>query len=68
LHNIRLRFEAEGIWNVFSNIYPDYINQSNKDIKLESWLFNDDIDIIVTIHYIDTVTVALACSYQLQQI
>jgi hypothetical protein len=34
LHNIRLAFEAAGIWNIFSKVYPSLVNPDNKDIKL----------------------------------
>ena len=64
LHNIRLRFEAECIWQAMSKIYPSRINKTNKDIELESWVFYNDIDILVTVHHTDTVTVAIACSYK----
>ena len=64
LHNVRLRFEAENIWHNFSGIYPQHINETSKDIELEPWLFNNDIDITITIHHTDTVTIAMACSYK----
>ena len=64
LHNVRLRFEAENIWHICSGIYPQYINEISKDIELEPWKFNNDIDITITIHHTDTVTVAIACSYK----
>lgn len=64
LHNIRLRFEAENIWHLLYDIYPERINKTSKDIELEPWQFNNDIDVTVTIHHTDTVTVAIACSYK----
>ena len=64
LHNIRLTFEATGIWNIFSKIYPTLVNPDNKDIKLPTLLFFDYIDVIVTIHHTDTVSVAISCSYK----
>ena len=64
LHNIRLRFEDEGIWQAMSQIHPTGINTTNQDIALDTWLFNNDIDILVTIHHTDTVTVTMACSYK----
>ena len=64
LHDIRLTFKANGIWSIFSAIHPELINQANKDINLPTWAFVDDIDVKVTIHHTDTVSVALACSYR----
>jgi hypothetical protein len=64
LHNIRLRFEAEGMWKSMAQIYPTRINETNKDIVLDVWMFNNDIDILVTIHHSNTVTVTMACSYK----
>jgi hypothetical protein len=64
LHDIRLTFEANGIWTIFSAMYPEFINQANKDINLPTWTFVEDIDVKVTIHHTDTVSVALACSYR----
>lgn len=64
LHNIRLTFEANGIWKGFSTFYPDEINHDNKDIKLPSLIFFDYIDIAVTIHHSDTGSVAISCSFR----
>jgi hypothetical protein len=64
LHNIRLTFEAAGIWNIFSKVYPTLVNPDNKDIKLPTLLFFDYIDVIVTIHHTDTVSVTISCSYK----
>jgi hypothetical protein len=64
LHNIRLTFKAAGVWNVFSTIYPDKINSANKDVKLPTSNFFDYIDLTVTIHHTDTVSVAISCSFR----
>jgi hypothetical protein len=64
LHNIRLTFEATGIWNTFSKVYPTLVNPDNKDIKLPTLLYFDYIYVIVTIHQTDTVSVAIACSFR----
>lgn len=64
LHNIRLTFQADGIWNAFSSAYPEKINPANKDIMLPSSVFFDYIDIVVTIHHSDTVSVAISCSFR----
>ena len=62
LHDIRLTFKAAGIWNAFSNLYADKVNPANKDIQLPTLTFFNYIDVIVTIHHTNTVTVAIACS------
>jgi hypothetical protein len=62
IHNIRLTFEAAGIWNIFSKVYPALVNPDNKDIKLPTLLFFEYIDVIVTIHQTNTVSVAISCS------
>ncbi len=64
LHNIRLVFNAAGIWNVVSSIYPTRINPYNKDIILPAKIFFDYLDVIVTIHHTDTVSVAVSCSFR----
>ena len=64
LHDIRLTFKAAGIWNVFSNIYADKVNSDNKDIQLPTSIYCDYIDVIVTIHHTDTVSVAISCSFR----
>ena len=64
LHDIRLTFKAAGIWNVFSNIHADKVNPANKDIQLPTMTFFDYLDVIVTIHHTDTVSVAIACSFR----
>jgi hypothetical protein len=65
VHNLRLIFSTIGIWKVFSTIYHTQANDShNKDIKLSTWTFLDDIDVIITIHHTDTVSIAIACSYR----
>jgi hypothetical protein len=65
VHNLRLTFSTIGIWKVFSAIYHKQANDShNMDIRLSTWTFLDDIDVSVTIHHTDTVSVAIACSYR----
>jgi hypothetical protein len=64
LHDIRLTFKAAGIWNTFSNIYADKVNPVNKDIQLPTLTYCDYIDIIVTIHHTDTVSVGVSCSFR----
>jgi hypothetical protein len=62
LHNFRLLFRATGIWLYFSKIFPNLVNKLNKDIPLEIWKFIDEIDVHVTIHHTDRVSIAIACS------
>jgi hypothetical protein len=65
LHNFRLIFSADGIWKIFSAIYPDQASDlRNRNIRLSTWTFPDDIDVVITIHNTDTVSVAIACSYR----
>jgi hypothetical protein len=64
LHDIRLTFKAAGIWNAFSNIYADKVNPANKGIQLPTLPFFDYIDVIVTLHHTDTVSVAISCSFR----
>lgn len=64
LHDIRLTFKAAGIWNAFSNIYTDKVNPDNKDVQLPTLPFFGYIDVIVTVHHTDTVSVAISCSFR----
>jgi hypothetical protein len=66
LHDIRLVFHAKGIWDVFFTIYPHAVDaeSSNKDLRLPAWRFIDDIDVTITVHHTDTISIALACSYR----
>jgi hypothetical protein len=48
----------------FSNIYADKVNSDNKDIQLPTSTYCDYIDVIVTIHHTDTVSVAISCSFR----
>lgn len=64
LHNIRLTFKAPGIWNIFSNSYAHNIDPANKDIQLPTSTFFNYIDVIVTIHHTDTVSVSISCSFR----
>jgi len=64
LHNIRLTFEANGIWNIFSKVYSQLIEPNNQEIKLEPLHLSDYIDIGLTIHHTDSVSVAISCSYR----
>ena len=62
LHDIRLTFNSQGIWNILSKIEPTAVNPNNKDILLPTLAYDDDINVIVTVHHTDTISVAIACS------
>jgi len=64
LHNIRLTFKAPGIWNSYSSCDAINIDAANKDIQLPTVTFFDYINVIVTIHHTDTVSVAISCSFR----
>lgn len=64
LHNVRLRFESSGIWNIFSKIYPTLVNPDNQDIKLPVSVYFDYLDVTVTIHHSDTISVTTSCSFR----
>jgi hypothetical protein len=63
LHDIRLRFRVDGIWNISSIYSENYqrFHPISKDI-----LFNifriDDLIIRVTIHRTDTISIIIGCS------
>ena len=61
-YNIRLTFQSIGIWDIFSTVYHDLIEYNSQDIKLQPLKFFNYIDITVTIHHTDTVSLAVACS------
>jgi hypothetical protein len=60
LHDIRLRFTVQGIWAVLST--SNAIDPVSKDIRLISQEINA-LDIKVTVHHTDTVSVVIGCSY-----
>jgi hypothetical protein len=60
LHDVRLRFEAKGIYDILSWQYEKSPNSN--DIQLPSWKIKD-LDIKVTVHTTDTVSVIVGCSY-----
>lgn len=64
LHNIRLTFEASRIWGIFSKVYPDLIEHNSQDIRLQPLTFFDYIDVIMTIHHTNTVSVAVSYSHK----
>jgi hypothetical protein len=62
LHDIRLRFNVEGIWLVVSTNSSLKLNPVSKDIRLDVQKIND-LEIIVTIHHTDIITIIIGCSY-----
>ncbi|MGH9982501.1 MAG: hypothetical protein ACRD8W_00920 [Nitrososphaeraceae archaeon] len=64
LHDIRLTFEANGIWTMFHTTHPNLVNDNNKDIHLPSLTFFEYLDIGITLHHSDTVSISIGCSYR----
>ena len=62
LHNIRLTFEANGIWDIFSRVYSELIEPNSQDIKLQPLIFFGYIDVTISIHHSNTVSIAISCS------
>jgi len=60
LHDIRLRVEVKGIYDIFSLQYKKSPNSD--DISLPRWTIND-LEIIATVHSTDTVSIVIGCSY-----
>jgi hypothetical protein len=70
LHDIRLRFEIPDIHTILSSSLnvPNFqqqqlqLNSDSKDISLPTWNIND-LNIKVTVHRTNTVSVIVGCSY-----
>jgi hypothetical protein len=62
LHDIRLRFSVKGIWSILSAASTFRTDPYSKDIRLQPYRIRD-LNIKVTIHRTDTVTVMVGCSY-----
>lgn len=62
IHDIRLRFNAKGIWSTIRSIHPELMpNEVSKDISLlPVWMYNMEAKTVV--HHSDTVSVIVACS------
>ena len=61
IHDIRLRFEVKGLWLLLASSSRFNIFPSNNDIfftKLDS----DDLNVKVTVHKTDTVSVTVGCT------
>lgn len=64
LHDIRLTFQANRIWILFRKVNPNLLNNNNQDLRLPSLTFFDYLDIGITVHHSDTVSVSIGCSYK----
>jgi hypothetical protein len=65
LHDIRLTFEAMGIWTIFNNRYSNLAdNYNNNDIRFPTLTFFKYLDIGITVHHSDTVSISIGCSYR----
>jgi hypothetical protein len=62
LHNIRLKFQVQGIWSVLSSNHPEYqIKAVSKDVCIPTWKIGDLL-VRTIIHKSDTISVTIACS------
>ena len=63
LHDIRLRFEVKGIYLILASQYKG--NPESNDIQLTPFPWKiSDLDIGVTVHSTDTVSLVIGCSYR----
>ena len=62
VHDIRLKFQVQGIWSKLSSIHPEIpVNQRSKDIYIPT-MKTSDLLIRTIVHKSDTVSVIVACS------
>ena len=62
LHDIRLKFAVAGIWSVLSSKYQP--NPQSKDLHVDPWpLKINDLNLSITVHATDTITIDIGCSY-----
>lgn len=62
VHNIRLKFQVQGIWAKLSYVHPEIpVNQRSKDICIPTWKIGALL-VRITVHKSDTVSVIIACS------
>jgi hypothetical protein len=64
LHDIRLTFEANGIWALYSKIHPNFVDNNNQDLHAPSLTFFGYLDMGITIHHTDTVSISIGCSFR----
>jgi hypothetical protein len=62
VHDIRLRFKAEGIWSTVRRTHPELTpNGVSKDISLLP-IQTYDMEAKTVVHHSDTVSVIISCS------
>jgi hypothetical protein len=62
VHDIRLKFQVQGIWTKLSSIQPEIpVNHRSKDICIPTWKIGPLL-VRTTVHKSDTVSVIVACS------
>jgi hypothetical protein len=62
VHDIRLKFQVQGIWSKLPSIHPEIpVNQRSKDICIPTWKIGALL-VRTTVHKSDTVSVIVACS------
>jgi hypothetical protein len=62
VHDIRLRFKVEGIWEFLSTYHPElHVNHNSKDILIPTWSL-DGLLIRITVHKTDVISVLVGCS------
>ena len=62
VHDIRLRFNTEGIWSTIRRTHPELIpNETSKDISLSTIMMHN-MEAKTVVHHTDTVSVIVACS------
>jgi hypothetical protein len=64
LHDIRLRFRVDGIWNILSMYSENYqrFNPISKDLLFKIFRI-DQLIIRVTIHRTDTISIIIGCTF-----
>lgn len=61
IHDIRLRFHSQGIWNLLSNNSDYQMRPISEDIVISAWN-NDNVVVKIYIHKTDVVSIILGCS------
>jgi hypothetical protein len=64
LHDIRLTFEANGIWQLFYKIHSNLVDNKNQDLRLPSLNYFGYLDMGITIHHTDTISISIGCSFR----
>lgn len=63
LHDIRLRFSVRDVWSIVSANSLYTIDPFSKDLCLQPYTIGD-LNIAVTLHKTDTVSIIIGCSYR----